>query len=233
LLVVAKEEATEVEVEVEVEMVEEEKFLLTMEEKEDMAKDNYALVYFVAHKFTNTGYDIEELASVATVGYVRALNAFDKSRNIRFSTYSVNCMRNEILFFLRKEKKHRNNNISMSFTLSTDRLGNDFSIEDIISDKSQYLPTTADKVESREDSELLYEALKHLTENERHIAIYRFGLDQGIQKTQREIAEDIGMSQANVSKIEKSLLVKLKSILTKDYNMLWKDDAHDPEEAVF
>lgn len=196
------------------------RLLLTPEEKEIMAEENYSLIYFAANMFKNTGIHVDELAGVASVGFTKALNAFDKSRNIRFSTYSVNCMKNEILFYLRKEKKHTQNTVSMNYILASDNQGNELSMEDIVSSETKNVPTIQETVELDEDVQFMYQSLKYLNENERYIAIYRFGLFDEAQKTQREIAEEIGMSQANVSKIEKNIMKKLKKIMEKKFNVV-------------
>lgn len=193
--------------------------LLNEQQKDDMARDNYSLVYYVVNMFKNTNIDTDELVSIATVGYAKALNSYDTERDVKFSTYAINCIRNEILFFLRKEKNHLQKNVSMNLILSTDKNGNELSIGDTISNSENEEESVEKQVVLLNDIEKLKEAMSDLTENERYIVTYRFGLDRGIIKTQREIAEIIGMSQANISKIEKNVLVKVKKILTQKYNV--------------
>lgn len=195
------------------------RLLLTNEEKEKLAEENYSLVFYVVKMFQNSGVSYDELVSIAMVGYAKALNAFDKERNVKFSTYAINCIKNEILFFLRKEKVHQRNNISFNTILSTDKNGNDLSLEETISNLDVHEKSVEEDIYIGEDVELLYKALEHLTEKERYIVTYRYGLDRGIIKTQKEIAEIVGMSQANVSKMEKNVLEKIKRILREKYHV--------------
>lgn len=193
--------------------------LLTEEEKNRISEENISLVYYVVKMFQNSGIPYDELVSIAMVGYAKALNAFDTERDTKFSTYSINCMRNEILFFLRKEKGHMRNDVSMSLILSVDKNGNDLSLEETVSNLDNNEPSLEDNVLLSDDIQFLMSALDHLTPKERYIITYRYGLDRGIIKTQKEIANHIGMSQANVSKMEKNILDKLKKILKEKYNM--------------
>lgn len=195
--------------------------LLTNEEKEITAEQNYSLVFYVVKMFQNSGVSYDELVSIAMVGYAKALNAFDNERNVKFSTYAINCIKNEILFFLRKERTHVKNNVSMNLILSTDKNGNALSLEETVSkndtDDSKSLEQD---VLLSSDIAMLYKSLGDLTDKERFIITYRYGLDRGIIKTQREIADSIGMSQANVSKIEKNILDKIKKILKDKHHVV-------------
>lgn len=192
--------------------------LLTEEQKEQYAKENEALIYYVVNMFRQTTrVDFDELVSIGMVGYAKALNAYDQSRNVKFSTYAINCIRNEILFFLRKENKHMQNTMSMNMVLAVDKNGNDLSLEETISNLDLDERSLEEDVIASSDVEILKKALKHLTPKEEYIITYRYGLNNGEIKTQREIADTIGMSQANVSKIQKNILEKLKVILKKHY----------------
>lgn len=193
--------------------------LLTEEEKNQIAEENYSLVFYVVKMFQNSRIPYDELASIAIVGYAKALNAFDKDRGVKFSTYSINCIRNEILFFLRKEKGHMNNNVSMNLVLSMDKNGNNLSLEDTVSEQDGDKTSLEEDVLVADDVKFLRYALEHLNPKEQYIITYRYGLDRGIIKTQKDIANHIGMSQANVSKMEKNILDKVKKILKDKYNM--------------
>jgi RNA polymerase sporulation-specific sigma factor len=195
--------------------------LLTKEEKEEIATENYSLVYYVVNKFLNSRVIYNELHSVAMVGYAKALNAFDTERNVKFSTYAINCIKNEILFFLRKEKKYMDNNVSLGTILSMDKNGNNLVLEDTISSENLQVNSIEDDIVLCDDIDILKRALLHLTPKEQYIVTYRYGLDKGIIKTQKEIANKIGMSQANVSKLEKSILDKLQKILKEKYGMVF------------
>lgn len=186
---------------------------LTTEEKNKIAEENLPLIHYVLKGLNNTRVDYDELFSVGIVGYAKALDSYDKSREVKFSTYAINCIKNEVLFFLRKENKHNANTTSLNKILSVDKNGNNLELEEIMSDGNIGEKGLEDIILEDENREILLRAMEHLKEKERYILIHRFGLDRGIVMTQKEIAEVINMSQANVSKIEKTGLHKLKLIL--------------------
>lgn len=188
--------------------------LLNKEQKNIIAEENYSLVFYVVNMFASSGIPFDELTSVATVGYAKALNAFDDERQVKFSTYAINCIRNEILYFLRKEKQYMTKTISMNTILSTDKNGNNLLIEDTVSfEKSENELDLEASFLLKEDLEAMITSLDSLSKKEKYIIIYRYGLFSQKIKTQKEIADKIGMSQANVSKLEKSILDKLKKLL--------------------
>lgn len=192
------------------------KIKLTDEEKNQIAEDNIALVHYVLKGLHNTHVSYDELFSAGMVGYAKALDSFNKANGAKFSTYAINCIRNEVLFFLRKENKYNQNTTSLNKILSVDKNGNNLQLEEIMSDEQMGEKSLEDLILDDENKEVLLKALKYLKEEERFILIYRFGLDRGIIKTQKEIADEINMSQANVSKIQKNCLQKLRLILRKD-----------------
>ena len=106
--------------------------LLSVEEKNRLAEENINVVYHVAKGFSNTGIDSEELISIGLLGYAKALESYRTNRNTKFSTYAINCIKNEILYILKKEKKHRVHNVSLNKVLSTDKNGNDLQLEEIL-----------------------------------------------------------------------------------------------------
>lgn len=192
---------------------------LTKEEKDRLTEENFGLVGYVAKKFMNTKIPYDELFSQASVGFVKALNNFDKNKKIKgepvkFSTYAISCMTNDILYFYRKERKFSQNNISINTILSEDKNGNGFNLEQILySNQLEGDNSLEDSVLMKEDKDILIGLLDELSEKEKYIITYRFGLDRGIKKTQKEIAEKVGMSQANISKLEKSIIKKCKKLL--------------------
>lgn len=188
-----------------------EKTFLTEEEKDDIALNNQKLVYYVAHSFRNTGIDLDELISVGMLGYAKAINSFDTKRNVKFSTYAITCIQNEIRFFLRKENKHRAMSVSMQKTLSTDPNGNSFDLEDIMQDID--IENVSDDMMIEERKDLILKAIKRLPPKEQYIILHRYGLMDGKKRTQKVIARQINMSQANVSKLQKTSLEKLKRYL--------------------
>lgn len=193
---------------------------LTPKERDELTEKNEALVHFVAKKFQNTRIDHDELTGIAYLGFTKALNGFKKNRGVKFSTYAHNCMYNEILFYLRKEKKHREKTVPMSNPVATDKDGHVFDEESRISSEMQ-----GDE-RSLEDSaiitqavDFLNEIINELTETEQFIIKSRYGLQGYPIKTQKEIADKIKMSQANISKLEKTILSKISKILTARYGI--------------
>lgn len=195
-----------------------EKLHFTEEEKKIVAEENYRLNYYVVCMFTKTVVN-DDLLSAAILGYAKAIESFDKNREVKFSTYAINCIRNEILFHLRKEKKHEVNTISMNTTLSVDKDGNDLTLEETILNKEKSEDTTEKSVIINEEVKSLHKALDMLDKREKYIIIRRYGLDNKERATQKELAKEINMSQANISKIEKVILIKLKQILRDKFKM--------------
>ncbi|MFJ8531395.1 sigma-70 family RNA polymerase sigma factor [Bacillus sp. NPDC094106] len=189
---------------------------LTEMEKEIYSRENVRLVYYVVQKFASSQIDTDELSSAGMVGYAKALKAFDKNKDVKFSTFAVRCIINEILFFLRKEKKHTINNVSLNTVLSVDKNGNGFHLEDIVVESNSDEKTLEDQVIEDSHKRMIRQAIKKLSEDEQYIMTYRYGLDNGIEKTQKQIAEDINMSQANVSKIQKQCLLKIKRLIEQE-----------------
>lgn len=191
---------------------------LTEAQKIDIAENNQGLIGHVAKKLNNVcQLDYYELFSIASLGFTKALNGYDTNNKAKFSTYAVTCMKNEIFGYLRKENKHTINDVSLQNILaSNNKNGSEQYLEDIVPDED---------IEIEEDTimndrkKILEDSLKHLSENEKYILIYRNGLFNNPVKTQVEVAEDIGMSQANVSKIETYLYDKMQKILRNKYFM--------------
>lgn len=180
-----------------------------------MAMENLPLVGYVASKqFNNCGLSFDELVSIGYVGYAKALKKFDTKQNTKFATFAIHCIKNEILFNLRKEKKHFINDISFNFILSQDKNGNNLELEETIAKEDDGKKALEELVVENDNKEILMKCIKELTEKEQYILIHRYGLNNCSRLTQREIAEQIGMSQANISKIEKNLLKKLEFLLT-------------------
>lgn len=187
-------------------------------EKEICAEENMDLIHFVANKFRNTRLPYDDLYSVCMMGYTKALNAFDKNRGVKLSTFAVNCMQNEVKFYLRKEKKHTTNTVSSGTVLSRDKNGNDFQLEDILSEKEkENILSVEETYELSEDKGIVVEAIASLTVQEQYIMNSRYGLNGFKVKTQKLIAEEIHMSQANVSKIQKNCIDKIKRFVESQY----------------
>lgn len=181
---------------------------LNASEKIKFAEKNFNLIHYVANSFDNTHLSHDELVSIGSVGYTKALNTYRKDKETKFSTYAIYCIKNEILHFLRKEKKHKNNLLSGN-VLSEDKEGNILSLEDIFSNDMNDEAFVDDLVLLKEDIKILTEAIKKLSERDQYIIKNRYGLDGRKIMTQYDIATELGMSQANVSKLEQGILKKL------------------------
>lgn len=191
---------------------------LTQEEKDLMAEENMSLVHYVANKFRNTRLAYDDLYGAALLGFTKALNSYDTDRGAKFSTYSVNCMKNEIRFFLRKERRQSEHTVSYNMVLSTDKNGNDFELYDILTDQSDEIPDAEEMLILEENRNATIDAVNRLTELEQYIINHRYGLNGCDFKTQKEIAQEVEMSQANVSKIQKNCIRKIKKYLFEEYN---------------
>lgn len=187
--------------------------LLTAREKNQMAEENFNLVYYVANSFKTTGIPHDELVGVGTVGYTKALNTYNSEKGAKFSTYAVYCIRNEILHFLRKEKKHADNTVLSGTSLYVDAEGNSLTIDDTISTKMNDEVILEDLILFKEDLAILMEAVENLPERERIIIMNRYGLNGGEVLTQANVGKLLGMSQANVSKLESEIIKKLSKEL--------------------
>ena len=199
---------------------------LTPEEKTEYYLENKKLITFALKKINKPdGIDFEELEDVGTFGFVKALNTFDKSNGAKFSTYAVKCVLNEVYYYLRKEQKHLKVVDSFDKEVSTDNNGNSLTLGETISaEHSNGEKSIEQNYLLRELKETLLDCISYLPDDEQYLIIYRYGLDNNIIKTQTEIAETLNMSQANISKLEKTCLKKLRTILKRNnYNYNPKD----------
>ena len=167
---------------------------------------NLRLVVYIARRFDNTGINIEDLISIGTIGLIKAINTFKPDKNIKLATYASRCIENEILMYLRKSANRRSE-ISFDEPLNTDWDGNELLLSDV-------LGTDADVVmrplEDDADRKLLLDALKTLSERERNILVLRYGLGGCARRTQKEVAEQMGISQSYISRLEKRIMRRLK-----------------------
>lgn len=201
-------------------IVKETKGPLNSEEKDILASKNIPLVHSIVKKFSNTGIDYSELLSAAFVGYAKALDTFTKGRNVKFSTYAYRCIQNEILYFLRREKRHRYNNISLSRPISTDKNGNVMTVDSVVSTEDAGERSVEKKVEVSQTVKILLDIIdEYLNETEAFIIVNRYGLNDKKPRTQKSIADEIGMSQANVSKLEKGITEKIRKIMRSKYKI--------------
>lgn len=193
---------------------------LEMEEKDILAAKNIPLIHSIVKKFANTGIEYSELLSTGYVGYAKALDTYQKGKNVKFSTYAYRCIKNEILYFLRREKRHKDNDVSLYKPISTDKNGNVMTVDSTISNVDMGERTVEEDVEMSETVKILLEIIDtNLNENEAYIIKNRYGLGNIKPKTQKEIADEINMSQANVSKLEKGINDKIKKIMSSKYKI--------------
>lgn len=194
---------------------EEEEYYINMASDGDLfARDkliehNLRLVVFLAKKYENTGVDLEDLVSIGTIGLMKGVKTFSSDKNIKLATYASRCIDNEILMFLRKNKKVRGE-VSFEESLSFDADGNELHLEDV-------LGTDADIVtkplEDDLNKRLMMEEIDRLNSRDREIIIMRYGLFNNKEKTQKEVADILGISQSYISRIEKKVIKRLKSIV--------------------
>jgi RNA polymerase sporulation-specific sigma factor len=188
---------------------------LTKQEREDLAEKNLGIVYYLANQFGNYNtIERDDLISAGLVGLSKALGRYDSSNKAKFSTYAYVCVRNEILFFLRKEKKHMSC-VSMQKAISEDGEGHLFLLEDILFDKNA--PVNDDEIVKSEELEVLGALVTKLTDLERFIIERRYGLNGNPEMTQTQIAELVNLSQASISKIEDVIKKKLARWFKKCY----------------
>lgn len=189
---------------------EEQKYLLQMEQGDEIARNllverNLRLVAHIVKKFDNTGEDIDDLISIGTIGLIKAINTFDRTQGTRLATYAARCIENEILMFLRTTRRTRSE-VSLYEPIGVDKEGNEISLMEILGTSVDAVP---EMIELRFEQQKLLEKMKKLGWRERKVLELRYGLRDGIKKTQREISKMLGISRSYVSRIEKRALHQL------------------------
>lgn len=194
----------------------EEVFLLSRLQRGDAAvrsvliERNLRLVVYIARKFENTGIPLEDLVSIGSIGLIKAVNTFDPEKRIKLATYASKCIENEILMFLRRNSRLRLE-VSIDEPLNVDWDGNELLLSDVLHDDSNEYRNLEDEV----DRTLLRRAMSRLTPRERRIMELRFGLRDGSEKTQKEVADSLGISQSYISRLEKRILKRLQREIKK------------------
>ena len=192
-----------------------EEFYLVMAQDGDiMAKDkliehNLRLVVFLAKKYENVKADLEDLVSIGTIGLIKAINTYSMDKNIKLATYASRCIDNEILMYLRKNKK-TNSEISLEESLSYDAEGNELHLEDIIGTDADIVPKN---IEEKDDKKIMLEEIDKLNKRDKEIMTLRYGLEGHEEKTQKEVADILGISQSYISRIEKKVIKRLRTII--------------------
>lgn len=172
---------------------------------------NLRLVVFIARKFDNTGIGMEDLISIGTIGLIKAVNTFDPEKKIKLATYASRCIENEVLMFLRRNSRTRLE-VSLDEPLKTDWDGNELLLSDVLGTEGDMVYR---HIEEDVEKQLLNYALGHLTHREQRIMQLRFGLKDGCEKTQKEVADILGISQSYISRLEKRILSRLQVELTR------------------
>ena len=174
--------------------------------RQELIEHNLRLVVYIARRFENTGINIEDLISIGTIGLIKAVGTYRADKNIKLATYASRCIENEILMYLRKNANRRGE-VSFDEPLNTDWDGNELLLSDV-------LGTDADVVmrpiEEDVDRSLLAAAIDLLSPREKQIITMRFGLGGGNEQTQKEVADQLGISQSYISRLEKSIISRLK-----------------------
>ncbi|WP_337531106.1 RNA polymerase sporulation sigma factor SigE, partial [Zhenhengia sp.] len=180
--------------------------------KNVLIERNLRLVVYIARKFENTGIGMEDLISIGTIGLIKAINTFNPEKKIKLATYASRCIENEILMYLRRTNKLKIE-ISIDEPLNVDWDGNELLLSDILGTESDIIYRN---IEDEVDKTLLKQALEKLSEREREIVELRFGFNtQGKEKTQKEVADLLGISQSYISRLEKKIILRLKKEITR------------------
>jgi RNA polymerase sporulation-specific sigma factor len=172
---------------------------------------NLRLVIYIARKFENTGVGVEDLISVGTIGLIKAVNTFDPEKKIKLATYASRCIENEILMYLRRNSKVRAE-ISFYEPLNIDWDGNELLLSDILGTENDCVYNL---IEDEVDKQLLSLAMKKLSIREKEIVELRYGLNGSSEKTQKEVADMLGISQSYISRLEKRIVKRLKKEINK------------------
>lgn len=181
------------------------------EAKDILVEHNLRLVVFLAKKFESSGLDMEDLVSVGTIGLIKAINSFKPDKQIKLATYASRCIENEILMYLRRLSK-RKQEVSLDEPLNVDGEGNELLLADILGTDSDAVYT---HMENQVERRLLDEGLARLSKREQKIIEMRFGLDGNDERTQKEVADMLGISQSYISRLEKKIISRLKREIGK------------------
>ncbi len=176
-----------------------------------LIQHNLRLVVYIARRFENTGINIEDLISIGTIGLIKAVGTYQVEKNIRLATYASRCIENEILMHLRKISNQKGE-LSFDEPLNTDWDGNELLLSDVLGTEGDVV---VKPLEESTDRELLYQALELLEERERNIILMRFGLQGQKEYTQKEVADQMGISQSYISRLEKRIMGRLRREIGK------------------
>lgn len=177
--------------------------------KEQLIEHNLRLVVFLAKKYENTGVDLEDLVSIGTIGLIKGIQTFQSGKNIKLATYASRCIDNEILMHLRKNKKTKTE-ISIDASLSLDGEGNELHLEDVLGTDADIVTR---EIEEASDKKIMLQEVMKLKPRDRDIIVLRYGLLGNDELTQKEVAEKLGISQSYISRIEKKVIKRLRTVV--------------------
>lgn len=177
--------------------------------KNILIEHNLRLVVFLAKKYENTGYELDDLVSIGSIGLIKGINTYKPDKNIKLATYASRCIANEILMFLRKNKK-RKTEISFEDALNYDNEGNELHLEDILGTEDDLV---SKEYEDKVDKLALQKEINKLKPRDKQIMVMRYGLNNTKEYTQKEVAELLGISQSYISRIEKKVIKNLKIVM--------------------
>ena len=187
------------------------------EARQILVERNLRLVVYIAKKFENTGVGLEDLISIGTIGLMKAINTFNTDKNIKLATYSSRCIENEILMYLRRSNRIKSE-ISIDEPLNQDGDGNELLLSDILGTDPDI---TSRGIEDEVDKRLLKASIDKLNRREKNIMELRFGLESGNEKTQKEVADILGISQSYISRLEKKIIGKMKKDIMSKTGWNW------------
>ena len=174
-----------------------------------LIEHNLRLVVYIARKFESTGIGLEDLISIGTIGLIKAINTFDREKKNKLATYASRCIENEILMFIRRNGKTRRE-ISFDEPLNVDWDGNELLLSDVLGTDGDLVYR---RIEDEDDRTQVHNAVNTLDERDRHIMVLRFGLDNRQERTQKEVADLLGISQSYISRLEKRILRQLRHVI--------------------
>ena len=174
-----------------------------------LIEHNLRLVVFLAKKYDNTMYDLEDLVSIGSIGLIKAIETYKIDKNIKLATYASRCIDNEILMFLRKNKK-KNTEVSFEDVVNYDSEGNELHFEDIFGTDNDIVEKEIEEVQNKK---ILIDEINRLEKRDKEIMSMRYGLDGNDELTQKEVADKLNISQSYISRIEKKVIKKIKNII--------------------
>ena len=181
-----------------------------LDAKDKLIEHNLRLVVFLAKKYENTGVDLEDLVSIGTIGLIKGIQTFQSGKNIKLATYASRCIDNEILMPLRKNKKTKTE-VSIDASLSFDGEGNELHLEDVLGTEPDIVTKS---IEEENDKKVMLEEVMKLKPRDRDIIVLRYGLLGNDELTQKEVAEKLGISQSYISRIEKKVIKRLRTLVS-------------------